>query len=146
MIFEGAKVQRQRKQTKAHNTPDLTYYFAILEIANLCPYLLPTRKSEKKRKKSHIFCLNILQILKIVVPLHRNQEKTRLLISREILLYLYCSQPPAMLRRCQRWRGEMTAKLTCPLCTQPTALAKMQACKVSEYKQKAINCISQKTE
>lgn len=32
----------------------------------------------------------------------------------------------------------MTAKLTCPLCTQPTALAKMQACKVSEDKQKAI--------
>ena len=35
-------------------------------------------------------CLKILQIQKIVVPLHRNQEKTRLLISREILLYLYC--------------------------------------------------------
>nr|DAU98623.1 MAG TPA: hypothetical protein [Caudoviricetes sp.] len=32
------------------------------------------------------------------------------------------------------------------MCTQPMALAKMQACKVSEDKQKAINCISQKTE
>lgn len=42
--------------------------------------------------------------------------------------------------------GRNDGKVTCPLCTQPTALAKMQACKVSEYKQKAINCISQKTE
>nr|DAQ80731.1 MAG TPA: hypothetical protein [Caudoviricetes sp.] len=31
-----------------------------------------------------------MQIHKIVVPLHRNQETTRLLLSREILLYLYC--------------------------------------------------------
>ena len=68
MIFEGAKVQRYRKQIKAHNNPDLTYYFAILEIANLCPYLLPTRKSEKKRKKSHIFCINILPFqIKLVI-------------------------------------------------------------------------------
>ena len=106
-----------------------------------------------KTKKCGIFryffakkLLKSLAVAKKAVPLHCNQETTRLLLSREILLYLYCSQPPAMLRRCQRWRGEMTAKLTCPLCTQPTALAKMQACKVSEYKQKAINCISQKTE
>lgn len=42
--------------------------------------------------------------------------------------------------------GRNDGKVTCPLCTQPTALAKMQACKVSEDKQKAINCISQKTE
>ena len=55
MIFQAAKEKIQRKQTKAHNKPDLNYHFAILEIANLCPYLLPTRKSEKKRKKSHIF-------------------------------------------------------------------------------------------
>ena len=68
MIFEGAKEKIQRKQTKAHNKPDLNYHFAILEIANLCPYLLPTRKSEKKRKKSHIFCLNILPFhIKLVI-------------------------------------------------------------------------------
>lgn len=42
--------------------------------------------------------------------------------------------------------GRNDGKVTCPLCTQPTALAKMQACKVSEDIQKAINCISQKTE
>ena len=91
MIFDGCKGAKIGKHIKAHKIQDLTYHFAILEIANRCPYLLPTRKSKKKRKKSHIFCLNILQIRKIVVPLHRNQEKTRLLLSREILLYLYCS-------------------------------------------------------
>lgn len=40
---------------KAHNSPDLIYRFAISEIAKRCPYLLPTRKSEKKHKESHIF-------------------------------------------------------------------------------------------
>lgn len=47
--------------------------------------------SRKKREKSDFFALNILQIQKKAVPLHRNQETTRLLLSREILLYLYCS-------------------------------------------------------
>lgn len=44
-----------RKQIKVSNSPDLTYRFAISEIAKRCPYLLPPRKSEKKHKKSHIF-------------------------------------------------------------------------------------------
>jgi len=42
--------------------------------------------------------------------------------------------------------GINDGKVTCPLCTQPMALAKMQAFKVSEDKQEAINCISQKAE
>lgn len=54
------RVQRYKdmlSHIKAHNNPDLTYRFAISEITNRCPYLLPTRKSEKKHKKSHIFLL-----------------------------------------------------------------------------------------
>ena len=101
---------------------------------------------EKKARKNVIFCLNILQIQKIVVPLHRNQETTRLLVSREILLYQNCKLATCDATTLPKVEGRNDGKVTCPLCTQPTALAKMQACKVSEDKQKAINCISQKTE
>ena len=46
--------------------------------------------SRKKPQKNKLFCLKVLQIQKKAVSLHRNQETTRLLLSREILLYLYC--------------------------------------------------------
>ena len=82
------RVQRYKdmlNHIKAHNNPDLTYRFAISEITKRCPYLLPTRKSEKKHKKSHIFCLNILQIQKIVVPLQQIKQ-TRVSKARIILI------------------------------------------------------------
>lgn len=57
MIFRATNVQRWRKQIKAYGNPDLTTHFAISKIANLCPYLLPTRKSEKKTQKISYFLL-----------------------------------------------------------------------------------------
>ena len=87
MIFQAAKEKIQRKQIKAHNNPDLTYHFAILEIANLCPYLLPTRKSEKKRNFLHKYFADT-EKSRIFASQSRENEIT---YKQRILLYLYCS-------------------------------------------------------
>ena len=85
MIFEGCKGAKIGKTEKSRNKHDLTYHFAISEIANRCPYLLPTRKSEKKRKKSHIFCLNILPFhIKLVIL--QQIKQTRVSKARIILI------------------------------------------------------------
>lgn len=65
---KGAKIGKTYILTQQ---PRFNPLFAISKIANRCPYLLPTRKNEKNTKKSHIFCLKVLQIQKKAVSLHR---------------------------------------------------------------------------
>ena len=113
---------------------------------NLCKYFRKRNYFIEKSEKKRNFLLKYFADTENCRTFAVQSRENEITYQQRILLYLSRSYPPAMLRRCQRWRGEMTAKLTCPLCTQPTALAKMQACKVSEYKEKAVNCISQKTE
>ena len=53
-------------------------------------------------------------------------------------LYTYCKLATCDATTLPTVEGRNDGKVTCPLCSQPMALAKMQACKVSEDKQKAI--------
>ena len=146
MIFEGCKGAKIAKTDKSTQHTRFNLLFCYFRDSKSVSLFITNKKKREKTQKITYFLPKYFadtENCRTFASQSRNNEITS---KQRILLYLYCGQPPAMLRRCQRWRGEMTAKLTCPLCTQPTALAKMQACKVSEYKQKAINCISQKTE
>lgn len=101
--------------------------------------------SRKKREK-RIFCLKYFagsENCRTFASQSRNNEITSKQRNPVISILQLATCDATTLPKVE---GRNDGKVTCPLCTQPTALAKMQACKVSEYKQKAINCISQKTE
>lgn len=53
----------------------------------MCKDLRKSNYFQEKSEKNNNFCLNILQIQKIVVPLHRNQE-TKGYISKTIQSYI----------------------------------------------------------
>lgn len=69
MFFFGLQRCKDRTQhIKAYLFTRLHYHFAISKMANRCPYLLLARKSGKKHKKSHIFCLKVLPFqIKVVL-------------------------------------------------------------------------------
>ena len=88
MIFEGCKCAKIEKTDKSTQNPGFNLSFCKVEVTICVNISENANILEKKARKNAIFCRNILQIRKIVVPLHRNQEKTRLLISRESC-YIY---------------------------------------------------------
>lgn len=90
MIFEGCKGAKIGKTDKSAQKHRFNLSFCKVEITFYVNISEKPIIFKKKARKSVIFCLNILQIRKKAVSLHRNQETTRLLLSREILLYLYC--------------------------------------------------------
>lgn len=93
--------------------------------------------SKKKREKV-IFCLKYFADTEKSRTFASSIRQRGYSLDKISPLYTYCKLATCDATTLPKVEGRNDGKVTCPLCTQPTALAKMQACKVSEYKQKAI--------
>ena len=74
VVFEGCKVAKIEKTDKSTQNPGFNISFCKVEITFYVNISENAIIFEKKARKSAFFCLNILQIRKIVVSLQCIQE------------------------------------------------------------------------